>query len=151
MILLPKADLVWGFVFANVRKGNNTLRIYLASIIFSLLVLVPHTCIAQDAVFTQASCTVVYSLKRTANRYFNEEIAQLGMQIDRQNIHFIDLNNWGKASPHIEVSGRMRNQLRQQYDLKKSINQAIVVNSSGEVIQRYTGSVTLVSALLDCS
>ena len=126
------------------------MRIYSASIILSLLALIPHSSIAQDALFTQANCTIVYSLKHSADKYFNDEITQLKTQIDKQNIHFIDLNNWGKPSPHLEVSGRLRNQLRQQFDLAKSVNHAVVVNKQGQVISRYSGSVTLVNALMDC-
>ncbi len=126
------------------------MRIYSASIIFSLLALIPHTSIAQETVFSQANCTIVYSLKRSADKYFNDEIAQLSTQINRKNIHFIDLSNWRKTPPHIEISGRFRNQLRQQYDLTKGVNQAIVLDKKGQVLSRYTGSVTLVNALLDC-
>jgi hypothetical protein len=92
----------------------------------------------------------VYSLERSADKYFNDEIDQLKVQINKHNIHFIDLNNWGKTQPHIEVSGRLRNQLRQQYDLASGINQAIVINNKGQILSRYSGSVTLVNALIDC-
>lgn len=126
------------------------MRIYLASIILSLLALIPHISIAQDALFTQANCTIVYSLKHSADKYFNDEITQLSAQINRKNIYFIDLNHWGKSSPHLEISGRQRNQLRQQFDLAKNINQAVLVNNQGQVISRYSGSVTVVNALLDC-
>jgi hypothetical protein len=132
-------------------RGSKTLRIYLASIILSLLALLPLTSTAQEAVFTQANCTIVYSLKRSADKYFNDEIAQLSVQINRKNIHFIDLNNWGKASPHVDVSGRFRHQLREQYSLEKGINQAVVVDSHGQLLSRYSGSVTLVNALIDCN
>jgi hypothetical protein len=118
--------------------------------ILNILALLPHKSVAQETVFAQTKCTIVYSLKRSADKYFSDEITQLSTQISKQNIHFIDLNNWGKTSPHIEVSGRVRNQLRQQFDLSKSVNQAVVVNGNGELVQRYTGSVTLVNALLDC-
>lgn len=138
-------------IWQHVLRGTSTLRIFLASIILSLLVLIPHPSIAHEKVFTQASCTIVYSLNRSANKYFNDEITQLSRQINKHNIQFIDLNNWGKALPHVEVSGRFRNQLRQQYDLDKSINQAIVVNKQGQIMSRYTGSVTLVNALMDCN
>ena len=138
-------------IWQHVLRGTSTLRIFLASIILSLLALIPHPSIAQEKVFTQASCTIVYSLKRSADKYFNDEIVQLETQINKHNIQFIDLNHWGKTLPHVEVSGRFRNQLRQQYDLNKSINQAIVVDRSGKLTHRYTGSVTLVNLLLDCS
>jgi hypothetical protein len=111
----------------------------------------PYTSFAQEVVFTQSNCTIVYSLKRSADEYFNKEISQLSEQITKKNMQFIDLNNWGKTLPHIEVSGRLRNQLRQQYDLEKTINQAVLVNSQGQVLSRYSGSVTLVNALIDCS
>lgn len=131
-------------------KGTNTLRIFSAIIIFSLIALVPPNSNAQEVAFKQAHCTIVYSLKRSADKYFNDEIVQLAKGINQKNIRFIDLNNWGKTFPHVEVSGRVRNQLRQQYGLNKRVNQAIVINKNGELIQRYTGSVTLVNALLDC-
>ena len=126
------------------------MRIYSASILLSLLALIPHTSFAQVTVFTQASCTVVYSLERLADKYFNNEIAQLSVQLNKKNIQFIDLNHWGKTPPHQDVSGRLRNLLRQQYDLKKGINQAVLVNDQGQILNRYNGSVTLVNALLDC-
>jgi hypothetical protein len=116
----------------------------------SLMALIPFKGIAQDQLFSQANCTIVYSLKRSANQYFNDEIAQLKAQISKQNIHFIDLNNWGKTQPHIEVSGRLRNQLRQQYDLASGVNHAILLNTKGQILSRYSGSVTLVNVLIDC-
>jgi hypothetical protein len=130
--------------------GNNTLRIYSASIILCLLAFIPYKSIAQKAVFTQAKCTIVYSLKRSADKYFNDEISQLHAQINKKNIQLIDLNNWRKTPPHIEISGRFRHQLRKQFDLAKAVNQAIILNNRGQVLSRYTGSVTLVNALLDC-
>lgn len=138
-------------IWQHVLRGTNTLRIFLTCIILSLLALIPHTSIAQEKVFTQASCTIVYSLKRSADKYFNDEIVQLETQINKHNIQFIDLNHWGKTLPHVEVSGRFRNQLRQQYDLSRGVNQAIVVNKQGQIMNRYTGSVTLVNALMDCN
>jgi hypothetical protein len=137
-------------IWQHILRGTNTLRIFSASIILSLLALFPHSSLSQEAIFTQASCTIVYSLERSANKYFNDEITQLRRQINQQNIRFIDLNNWGKSSPHIEVSGRLRNQLRQQYDLASGINQSVVVNKQGNVLGRHSGSVTLVNALMDC-
>jgi hypothetical protein len=130
--------------------GNKTLRIYSASIIFSLLVLIPYSSYAQEKVFTQANCIIVYSLKRSANKYFNDEITQLHAPINNKKIRFIDLNNWRKTPPHIDVSGRLRHQLRQQFKLRKSENQAVVLNNKGQILSRYTGSVTLVNAILDC-
>lgn len=126
------------------------MRINSASILLSLLALLPHTSFAQETLFSQANCTLVYSLERSADKYFNNGIAQLSVQINKKNIHFIDLNNWGKTPPHLDVSGRLRNLLRQQYDLKKGINQAVLVNDQGKMLNRYNGSVTLVNALLDC-
>jgi hypothetical protein len=126
------------------------LRTFVASLIFGLLIVNPSPVFAQETIFAASSCTIIYSLKRSANKYFNDEISQLKVQIDNQNIHFIDLNNWNKMSPHVEVSGRLRNQLRQQYDLASGINQAIVINNKGQILSRYSGSVTLVNALIDC-
>ena len=126
------------------------MRTFVASLIFGLLIVNPSPVFAQETIFAASSCTIIYSLKRSANKYFNDEISQLKAQIDKQNIHFIDLNNWNKMSPHVEVSGRLRNQLRQQYDLASGINQAIVINNKGQILSRYSGSVTLVNALIDC-
>jgi len=138
-------------IYQKILGGSKTLRIYSASIILSLLVLIPHPSIAQETLYAQANCTIVYSLKRSADRYFNDEINQLSEQINRKNIHFIDLNNWRETSPHLDISGRLRQQLRQQYDLAKGVNQAIVLDSKGQILNRYTGSVTLVNALIDCN
>lgn len=131
-------------------RGTDTLRINSASIILSLLALMPHSGIARETLFAQANCTIVYSLQRSADKYFNDEIAQLSTQINRKNIRFIDLNNWGKESPHIEVSGRVRHQLRQQFQLIEGVNQSVLVDDQGKMVSRYSGSVTLVDALLDC-
>ena len=133
---------IWG--------GNNTLRIYSASIILSLVALISHSSYAQEKVYTQANCTIVYSLKRSADKYFNDEIIQLSAQINKKNIQLIDLNNWRKTPPHIKISGRFRNQFRQQYAMQKGVNQVLVLNEDGKVLSRYSGSVTLVNALLDC-
>ena len=92
----------------------------------------------------------MYSLERSAEQYFNNKIAQLIVPINHKNILFIDLNNWGKTLPHIEVIGRLRNKLRQQYALKKGVNQAVLVNDRGEMLSRYDGSANLVNALIDC-
>ena len=92
----------------------------------------------------------MYSLQRSADKYFNNEIKQLSMQINKKNMRFIDLNNWGKNFPHMKVSGRSRNQLRQHYALNNGVNQAVLVNKQGEILSRYSGSVTLVNALIDC-
>lgn len=131
-------------------KGANTLRIFTTSLLLSFLSLLTPPSNAQEALFTQASCTIVYSLKGAVNQSFNDEIGQLKSHITKQNIQFIDLNNWNKSLPHIELSGRLRNQLRKQYDLKSNVNQAIVLNKQGQVLSRYSRSLTLVSALFDC-
>lgn len=112
---------------------------------------IPRASIAQETLFTQANCTIIYSLKRSADKYFNDEISQLTGQINRKNIHFIDLNNWRNTPPHIDISGRLRHQLRHQYDLSNNVNQAVIVNQQGRVLSRYSGSVTLVNALIDCN
>jgi hypothetical protein len=127
------------------------LRTFVASIIFSFLVVNPFPAPAQETIFAASTCTIIYSLKRSADTYFNDEIAQLSSQLIKKDIHFIDLNNWRKTPPHFEISGRFRNQLRQQYDLTKGVNQPVLVNQKGQVLSRYAGSVTLVNALIDCN
>ncbi|MEP1447892.1 MAG: hypothetical protein ABJK37_17455 [Paraglaciecola sp.] len=124
---------------------------YLVSIILLQLVSIPQAVTAKDAVFAQAKCTIVYSLKRSADKYFNDEISQLDTQIKKQKIQFIDLNNWRKVAPHVEISGRFRNQLRHRYDLPKNMNQAIILDSKGQELIRYSGSVTLVNGLIACN
>lgn len=126
------------------------MRIYLAGLILIVLCGIPPSMNAQTSIFAKGDCTVIYSLKRSADNYFNDEIAQLSQQINKKNVRFIDLNNWRKSPPHIEVSGRMRNQIRQQLNMPRNANQAVVLDNKGDVIQRYTGSVTLVNALIDC-
>jgi hypothetical protein len=96
------------------------------------------------------TCTVIYSLQRNAQDYFVDEVAQLSDRLKQQDIHLIDLNNWFDQAPYLRVSGRERSILREQYQLPANINQAIVVDPSGKEVSRYTGSVTLVSALLAC-
>ncbi len=100
--------------------------------------------------YSQSTCSVLFSLSRSANLYFNQEIEQLNSQIKRHNVRFVDLNNWQKEPPFIAVSGRERNQLRAKYQLEHSINQAVLINKQGQLISRYTGSVTVVNVLLDC-
>lgn len=126
------------------------MQIYSAGIILSLLALLPQIGLAQHTVVAQGNCLIIYALKRSANDYFNDEIAQLSRQVAEQDMYFIDLNNWGKAPPHIEVSGRTRNKLRSQFDLNQRANQVVLIDEKGEVTHRYTGSVTLVNVLLDC-
>lgn len=135
----------------KVFGGSSTLRSYLAIIILFLLEFTPTIVTAKEGVFSNANCTIVYSLKRSADKYFNDEISQLQTQIKEQKIQFIDLNNWRKLAPHIEISGRYRNLLRHQYDLPKNMNQAIVIDSKGQELSRYSGSVTLVNGLMDCN
>jgi len=132
------------------KGGNNRLRIYSACIILCLLVLISHPSMAKKTLFTQAHCTIVYSLKRSADKEFNDEITQLMTQINKKNIQFFDLNHWGKTPPHIGISGRSRNQFRQYFAMQKGVDQMIVVNKQGKILKRYSGSVTLVNALLDC-
>jgi hypothetical protein len=105
---------------------------------------------AKKTLFTQAHCTIMYSLKRSADKEFNDEITQLMTQINKKNIQFFDLNHWGKTPPHIGISGRSRNQFRQYFAMQKGVDQMIVVNKQGKILKRYSGSVTLVNALLDC-
>ena len=126
------------------------MRIYSACIILSLLVLISHPSMAKKTLFTQAHCTIMYSLKRSADKEFNDEITQLMTQINKKNIQFVDLNHWDKTPPHIEISGRSRNQFRQYFAMQKGVDQMIVVNKQGKILKRYSGSVTLVNALLDC-
>jgi hypothetical protein len=92
----------------------------------------------------------VYSLKRSADEELNDDIAELITQINQKSIQFVDLNNWRRTPPHIEVSGRFRNQFRQQFAMKKGVNQVIVLDKQGKMLSRYSGSITLVNALLDC-
>jgi hypothetical protein len=84
---------------------------------------------ARKTLFTQAHCTIVYSLKRSADKEFNDEITQLMTQVNKKNIQFADLNH---------------------YAMQKGIDQMVVVNKKGKILRRYSGSVTLVNALLDC-
>jgi hypothetical protein len=106
--------------------------------------------LGQGFTFPKANCIVIYSLTRSADSYFSHEIEQLKTQINKQDMRFIDLNNWRKSPPHIEISGRIRQKIRQEYALPKGINQAVMLNHNGHVTKLYTGSVTLVNALIDC-
>ena len=114
------------------------------------MVLIAYPSIAQKVLFTGAHCTIVYSLNRYQDKDFNDEINQLSAQINMKNIQLADLNNWRKSPPHVEISGRFRNQFRQHYAMQKGVSQVLVLNEKGKVLNRYSGSVTLVNALLDC-
>lgn len=96
------------------------------------------------------TCTIIYSLQRSAQQYFVDEVATLNEQLKRQDIHLIDLNNWFEQTPYLRISGRERSLLREQYQLPAAINQAVVLDSSGKEVSRYAGSVTLVTAILSC-
>jgi hypothetical protein len=129
---------------------NITLLKYPVFVTCSFLMALSPFTQAQDVDFEQSNCTIIYSLQGAANQYFNEEIEQLNQSIVRQSVLFIDLNHWQKPLPHLKVSGRTRNQLRQKFQLPKAINQTVVINGQGDLISRYSGSITLVNALLDC-
>lgn len=123
---------------------------YAACITCSLIMALSTYSTAQDVDFEQSSCTIIYSLNGAAHQYFNAEIEQLNQSITRQSVLFIDLNHWDKSDPHMKVSGRTRNLLREKYQLPSNINQTVVINHRGELISRYSGAVTLVNSLLDC-
>ncbi|MDU0353599.1 hypothetical protein RS130_06365 [Paraglaciecola aquimarina] len=115
-----------------------------------LILSVSTTAQENRLLLANANCTVVYSLTRTADNFFVDEIAQLQSQIDQHNVVFIDLNNWRNAYPHIEITGRQRNQIRALFNLPKNLNQTVIFDKEGQLINRHIGSVTLVNALLDC-
>ena len=119
------------------------------SLILTVLLFMPILEVKGDIEFSP-TCTVIYSLQRNAQDYFVDEVAQLSERLKQQDIHLIDLNNWFDQAPYLRVSGRERSLLRDYYQLPANINQAIVVDPSGNEISRFTGSVTLVSALLAC-
>ena len=119
------------------------------SLILTVLLYMPFLKVKGDIEFSP-TCTVIYSLQRNAQDYFVDEVAQLSERLKQQDIHLIDLNNWFDQAPYLRVSGRERSLLRDYYQLPANINQAIVVDPSGNEISRFTGSVTLVSALLAC-
>ena len=119
------------------------------SLILTVLLYMPFLEVKGDIEFSP-TCTVIYSLQRNAQDYFVDEVAQLSERLKQQDIHLIDLNNWFDQAPYLRVSGRERSLLRDYYQLPANINQAIVVDPSGNEISRFTGSVTLVSALLAC-
>ena len=104
----------------------------------------------QAAVEFRSGCTVIYSLQRSAQQYFVDETSSLHQQLIQQGVTLIDLNNWLEHPPFMAISGRERSQLREQYQLPASQNQAVVVDASGREITRISGSVTLVDALLSC-
>ena len=126
------------------------MRNYAAGIICGLIMALSPYSTAQDVDFEQSSCTIIYSLNGAAHQYFNDEIKQLNQSIVRQSVLFIDLNHWQKSKPHMKVSGRTRNLLREKYQLPSNINQTVVINHRGELISRHSGAVTLVNSLLDC-
>lgn len=119
------------------------------SLILTVLLYMPFLKVKGDIAFSP-TCTVIYSLQRNAQDFFVDEVAQLSERLKQQDIHLIDLNNWFDQAPYLRVSGRERSLLRDYYQLPANINQAIVVDPSGNEISRFTGSVTLVSALLAC-
>lgn len=96
------------------------------------------------------SCLLIYSLQRSALDYVVEEAQQLNAELKRHNIALIDLNNWFQQAPYIAMSGREKRLLREQYQLPANQNQLIVIDDKGRELARFTGSVTLVSALLSC-
>jgi hypothetical protein len=134
---------------SHANQEPKILRIW--AIVLLLLVSI-HSSFTQanEWLFDQANCTIIYSLKPSADRYFNQEIEQLNGLIQKRKITFIDLNSWRNTIPHKEISGRQRNQIRKMFNLPKHTNQALVFNQKGQQINQHSGSVTLVNALLDC-
>lgn len=102
------------------------------------------------AVEFSPSCTIIYSLQRSAQQYFVDETSSLSAQLIEQDIKLIDLNNWYDHPPFLALSGRERSQLREQYQLPANLNQAVVVDANGRELRRISGSVTLVDAILFC-
>lgn len=131
---------------------NGVQKIVRAKAIVLMLLMFTHSkfAVANEWLFSEANCTVIYSLKPDADRYFNQEIDQLQTLVLQRNIKFIDLNSWRNSSPHKEISGRQRNQIRNLFNLPKHTNQALIFNQKGQLIRRHSGSVTLVNALIDC-
>lgn len=97
-----------------------------------------------------ANCTIVYSLTPSSDKDFIAEVSTLSYQLSRQNVTLIDLNSRRNHSLHKVVSGRQKKLLREKLDIPKYTNQVVVLDRNGRIIKRYTGSVTLVSPLLDC-
>lgn len=98
----------------------------------------------------KAYCTMIYSLQGNAQSYFIEEVEQLKIDLLRHDIALVDLNNWLKQPPFLSISGRERRALRQQYQIPSETNQLVVIDNKGQEIARFTGSVTLVTAILAC-
>lgn len=100
----------------------------------------------------QANCTVIFALHDNAHSYFVDEARQLHTALLRQDIALLDLNHWQADAqpPFISASGRQRHLLRQQYQIQDAANQAVVIDRNGQQISRHVGSVTLVSAILNC-
>ncbi|MCF2949043.1 hypothetical protein L0668_13055 [Paraglaciecola aquimarina] len=105
---------------------------------------------ANEWLFADANCTIIYSLKPAADLYLNKEIKTLDRLIQRRKVVFIDLNLWRDTAPHKEISGRQRHQIRSLFNLPKNSNQALIFNQKGQLIGRHSGSVTLVNMLIDC-
>ncbi len=123
------------------------MRVFLGA----LLLLLSSAVVAQGTLFSQANCTIIYSLEGWADKQFNDDMQQLKPQLHKQSVQFIDLNHWRQSAPHLKVSGRARNQLRQEYSLTRELNQTVIIGHQGRLIQRYSGSISLVNALFDCA
>lgn len=117
-----------------------------------LLFFISHFSVAQDTkwTFSDAKCTIIYSLKHSANASFNAQANRLSHQLKRQNAQLINLNAWQPTPQHKTISGRDKNLIRQQLDLPIHANQVLIFDRKANLLNRRTGTVTLVDALMDC-
>jgi hypothetical protein len=96
------------------------------------------------------NCSLVISLQRSAHDVFANEVEQLQDLLRHQHVRLLDLESWQREAPYVDLSGRERHQIRELYNMSVNTNQVLVINREQQLVQRLTGSVSLVDALMAC-
>lgn len=104
---------------------------------------------AQDLALI-GNCSLVIALQRSAHDVFSNEVEQLRDLLRNQHVRLLDLESWQGEAPYVNLSGRERHQIRALYAVSENTNQVLVINREQQVVQRLTGSVSLVDALMAC-
>jgi hypothetical protein len=97
-----------------------------------------------------SNCSLVISLQRSAHDVFANEVEQLQDLLRNQHVRLLDLESWQREAPYVDLSGRERHQIRELYNVSVNTNQVLVINREQQLVQRLTGSVSLVDALMAC-
>ncbi|MDN4500813.1 hypothetical protein QX776_00210 [Alteromonadaceae bacterium BrNp21-10] len=116
-----------------------------------LFCLLPSTLWADTTPFnTNVRCTVLYQLDPFLHQQFNQQLSQLRSTLVRQQIGFVDLTSWQQQAPHLQISGRQRHQLRQQYHIPRLGNNITVINRIGDLVTQSDVYWDVVDVIMKC-